>query len=288
MSYNILVDVDESDNLAIATDAQTELDFQNFMLSAAEDDLISGTISHDKKPYPGLERPVEIASTSQAIGDSSSRTSPEVKIVQENTTTQSSMFWTLEYWKFYFQTTTSQLIERISATLISPQTFATLTPIPDLYGTFWIPTTLILVLFVSNTIIHSTNVPGYVYDITVLSIAAAFVGGYIFAASAIVWGVAKWAGQQGYICLDYLCVFAYGVSIWIPVSVSNIFGLQLRTSWFCKSTTSQRKNSMHYGITGQFANLLTTLLFFLISANMHHPITDSALGDLCICICFNM
>ena len=96
---------------------------------------------------------------------------------------------------------------------------------PDLYGPFWISTTVVFALFVCSSLAGSlaayiADVP-HENDFRLLSYAVGVVYSYGFLCPALVWAATKYCGCQPSL-LDIVNYYGYGLTIWIPVSVSKM------------------------------------------------------------------
>lgn len=94
---------------------------------------------------------------------------------------------------------------------------------PDLYGPFWIATSVVFSVFVCSSLAGSlaAYIAGkpHVYDFTLLSFAVVVVYMYAFLCPALVWASTKYFGCQPSL-LEIINYYGYGLTIWIPVSVS--------------------------------------------------------------------
>ena len=99
---------------------------------------------------------------------------------------------------------------------------ATIENNPDLWGPFWIPTTLVVVLFISNSLAsaiaaHSNN-DKYHYDFNKLTAAAFVICLYGTILPVVVWlACRKW--KIGLSLVDLFSIYGYSWSLWIPVAV---------------------------------------------------------------------
>ncbi|RCH77543.1 hypothetical protein CU098_005315, partial [Rhizopus stolonifer] len=93
--------------------------------------------------------------------------------------------WSVEYYAQFFDVNTSQVIERCLKSMYPVGDFAhdTLNNNPDLYGPFWIATSVVFSVFVCSSLAGSLAAymsgKPYVYDFTLLSFAVVVV--YIYA-----------------------------------------------------------------------------------------------------------
>ncbi|KAF9190747.1 hypothetical protein BGZ51_008262 [Haplosporangium sp. Z 767] len=132
-------------------------------------------------------------------------------------------FWSVEYYAKYFDVDTTQVMERCMASIIPKGNFLELMGgSPDLYGPFWIPTTVVFVLFVTSSIVESINAyvssTPYAYNIRQLTFAFGTIYMYAFLVPALIWGATKYFGCQPDL-LEMLALYGYGLTIWIPVAV---------------------------------------------------------------------
>ncbi|CAG8792836.1 15652_t:CDS:2, partial [Cetraspora pellucida] len=131
-------------------------------------------------------------------------------------------FWSLEYYAQYFDVDTEQVLTRAIKSLFPKDNFAEVVGSnPDLYGPFWISTTLIFLLFVTSSIAGSidaiqggkTN-----YDFKILSFGTVAIYSYTFGISLFVWGALKYFGCRPSL-MDTVGLYGYGLTIWLPISV---------------------------------------------------------------------
>jgi hypothetical protein len=93
---------------------------------------------------------------------------------------------------------------------------------PDLYGPFWVTTTVIFTTFVSSSLaasivayMHSTP---YVYKFGTLSFAVFVLYSYTFGSAFLAWATTKYYGCQPNL-LNIINLYGYSMTAWIPVSV---------------------------------------------------------------------
>lgn len=133
---------------------------------------------------------------------------------------------------------TSQVIERCLKSMYPVGDFAadTLQNQPDLYGPFWIATSVVFSVFVCSSLAGSLAAyiagQSHVYDFTLLSFAVFVVYMYAFLCPALIWASTKYFGCQPSL-LDIINYYGYSLTIWIPVSVSEKKG---RGRWKIKLT----------------------------------------------------
>lgn len=133
--------------------------------------------------------------------------------------------WSLDYYSTFFDVDTSQVLDRCLKSMYPVGDYAadTLNNQPDLYGPFWIATSVVFSVFVCSSLAGSlaAYIAGkpHVYDFTMLSFAVFVVYMYAFLCPALVWASTKYFGCRPSL-LEIINYYGYGLTIWIPVSVS--------------------------------------------------------------------
>jgi len=131
--------------------------------------------------------------------------------------------WSLEYYAKFFDVDTQQVVDRCLKSLYPIDNFSeVLGSNPDLYGPFWISTTVIFALFVTSNMAGSlaAKVDGsaYFYNFRLLSYAVFVIYLYAFGCPLLVWGATKYYGCQPRL-LEIIDLYGYGLTVWIPVSI---------------------------------------------------------------------
>ncbi|KAI8097127.1 uncharacterized protein BX664DRAFT_257985 [Halteromyces radiatus] len=134
--------------------------------------------------------------------------------------------WSVDYYTRFFDVDTSQVVERCLKSLYPVGDFAedTLNHQPDLYGPFWIATTVVFAVFVCSSLAGSlaAYIAGveHLYDFRQLSYAVFVVYTYSFVCPILVWASTKYFGCQPSL-LEIVDYYGYGLTVWIPVSVTR-------------------------------------------------------------------
>lgn len=177
---------------------------------------------------------------------------------------QTSKFWTMAFYQQFFDIDTKQVLLRMSNTLVplNPPDFlldrnwhgaagsaysstqtdqnaefeeagVVLNRNPDMYGPFWICTTLWMVLAVVSNImsriayerrqstkINGTSAPeeAWGYDFHMAMIACVTIYVYCFGMGALVWGLMKWKNLPVSL-LDSICLYGYSMFIFLLVAI---------------------------------------------------------------------
>ncbi|KAF9286281.1 hypothetical protein BGZ68_003062 [Mortierella alpina] len=207
----IEIDDDELNNA-------TELQFQNFSSADTPATAPAGNISATTTPQP---RSTGFGSSNIFEGNRANN--------QEQNANHS--IWSVAYYAKFFDVDTSQVLERCFASVIPKDNFLeVMGGSPDLYGPFWIATTVIFVLFVTSSIVESINAyinkTVYSYNIYQMTFAFGTIYTYSFVVPLLVWGATKYFGCQPDL-LEMLALYGYALTIWVPVSILSVIPIEL-------------------------------------------------------------
>ncbi|KAF9570076.1 hypothetical protein EC968_002292 [Mortierella alpina] len=207
----IEIDDDELNNA-------TELQFQNFSSADTPAAAPTGNISAAATPQP---RSTGFGSSNIFEGNRANN--------QEQNANQP--IWSVGYYAKFFDVDTSQVLERCFASVVPKDNFLeVMGGSPDLYGPFWIATTVIFVLFVTSSIVESINAyinkTVYSYDIYQMTFAFGTIYTYSFVVPLLVWGATKYFGCQPDL-LEMLSLYGYALTIWVPVSILSVIPIEL-------------------------------------------------------------
>ncbi|KAJ3296296.1 hypothetical protein HK104_001776 [Borealophlyctis nickersoniae] len=209
-NYEAILDVDDPIDTP-----EAQLEFQNFVLSTAEQNLVSGKVSTPRAAPPPT------SGTDYGFAPPQPR-APQV----------TGGFWTIEFYAQYFDVDSTEVGQRMLASIFPKQNFLqVIGEKPDLYGPFWISTSVIFALFVTSTVAGSmaawlNDQKGYTWKLDGLSTAVAAIYIYATALPALVWGIGRYFSVPMNL-LQIVDVFGYGLTIWIPVSLLCIIPLDL-------------------------------------------------------------
>ncbi|OTB00063.1 hypothetical protein M426DRAFT_324566 [Hypoxylon sp. CI-4A] len=205
--YDAVVDIDDEGDLG-HTDLQEDLEFHNSNFqepsSTRKGVSPSGRGNHNANLGSGLPPPATAGSGGS--GGSSKR-----------------YLWTLSFYAQYFDVDTSSVLARCWAALYPRANFLdVLEGNPDLYGPFWIATTVVLILFLGGTIsqyLSSTHQEPFVYDFKLLSGAAGLVYGYTLVIPVVLFGALRYFGSESANLLECWALYGYANLIWVPVAL---------------------------------------------------------------------
>lgn len=94
---------------------------------------------------------------------------------------------------------------------------------PDLYGPFWIATTLILSMAVTSNLasffafVPSADRPEWTYNFNQLTLAGSVVYSYVSLLPLVLWLLLSY-NEASKRLVDILCIYGYALSIFVPVS----------------------------------------------------------------------
>ncbi|CAG9578114.1 conserved hypothetical protein [Leishmania major strain Friedlin] len=226
-------------------------------------------------------------------------------------TAATSKFWTLPFYQQFFDINTRQLLLRLSNTLIpiNPPDFlmdrnwhlnecvgvdgaggiaedttleeagVVLSRKPDLYGPFWICTTLWMTLAVVSNIMsriaytkNNNTAQPWRYDFSVASVAYAVIYLYCFVFGAVVWGIMQWKNLPATLT-DTVCLYGYSMFIFelvailcmIPYSTAQWAFIMFGGAW---STVYLLINMWHMWKTTLERNWFIGLVVFVAAFHM--------------------
>ena len=140
------------------TDLQEDLEFHNSNFSESTPALGTASARHKAATSPSLLPLPATANTSSASGGGAGG---------------KRMLWSLSFYAQFFDVDTSSVLHRCGAALFPRANFLdVLEGNPDLYGPFWIATTVVLILFLGGTIsdyLARAGKGAFAYDFSLLS-----------------------------------------------------------------------------------------------------------------------
>ncbi|KAI0899960.1 Yip1-domain-containing protein [Annulohypoxylon nitens] len=197
--YDAVVDVDDEGDLG-HTDLQEDLEFHNSNFDSTSRKGAPG----GGPPSSGLPPP---ATASSGSGSGSSK----------------RYLWSLHFYAQFFDVDTSSVLARCWAALYPRANFLdVLEGNPDLYGPFWIATTVVLILFLGGTIsqyLASEGKGPFAYDFKLLSGAAGLIYGYTMFLPVVLFGALRYFGSESANLLECWALYGYANLIWIPVAL---------------------------------------------------------------------
>ncbi|KAL8313649.1 hypothetical protein RB601_003483 [Gaeumannomyces tritici] len=231
--YDAVVDVDDEGDLG-HTDLQDDLEFHN---STFQETAPGGRkAGHTGAGASGSGLP--LPATASAVSGK-------------------RFLWSIQFYQQFFDVDTSAVLSRCWAALYPRANFLdVLEGNPDLYGPFWIATTVVFILFIGGTISQYLAVKGtssFAYDFTLLSGpssptlqnlihgpeteestyrlgpvwandsthlgAAGLIYGYTLAIPVILFLALRYFGSESANLLECWALYGYSNLIWIPVAI---------------------------------------------------------------------
>ncbi|KAJ9131152.1 Protein YIP [Pleurostoma richardsiae] len=191
--YDAVVDVDEEGDLG-HTDLQEDLEFHNSNFDDTAPSNRKGGASS------GLPLPATASSSSGK-----------------------RFLWSLSFYAQFFDVDTSAVLTRCWAALYPRANFLdVLEGNPDLYGPFWIATTVVLILFLGGTIsqyLVATAGEPFAYDFRLLSGAAGLIYGYTLVIPVALYLALRYFGSESANLIECWALYGYSNLIWIPVAL---------------------------------------------------------------------
>ncbi|RMZ89314.1 hypothetical protein DV736_g3442, partial [Chaetothyriales sp. CBS 134916] len=204
--YDVVVDVDQEGDLGHTDLRDDDLEFHDSDFTNAPSNR---KITPDSAPFL------------------SSVTNPSKLPKDSSTTGSKRMLWSLSFYAQFFDVDTSTVLHRCRTALIpflpnTPPFLDTLDGNPDLYGPFWIATTVVVILFLTGTISHklaTEKKQHFEYDFKLLSGAAGLIYGYTLFVPLALWAALRWFGAQSLELVECWALYGYGNLFWIAVAL---------------------------------------------------------------------
>lgn len=142
-------------------------------------------------------------------------------------TASSSGFWTIKYYQPLFDVDTLQVLDRIKGALMPRPKgafFEAIAPNPDLYGPFWIATTLIFTMaMVHGLASYLSFTPTaakktWTYDFSKLTLAGSVIYSYVTLLPLLYWVLLRYYEASKKL-VEVLCIYGYTLSIFVPISI---------------------------------------------------------------------
>lgn len=192
--YDVVVDVDAEGDLG-HTDLQEDLEFHS-------SNFTDPTNPRSKIPPDTSSNPFSTAPSAPS----------------------KRFLWTLSFYAQFFDVDTSEVLRRCTSALYPRSPFLdVLDGNPDLYGPFWIATTVVFILFLTGTIsryLSDNDKPHFAYDFRLLSGAGGLIYGYTGFIPVALWGLLRWFGAGDSASLiECWSLYGYANVIWIPVAL---------------------------------------------------------------------
>lgn len=143
---------------------------------------------------------------------------------------QKTPFWSLGFFQNLFDVDTDQVLGRLYGAVVPfPKGFLQhhINGKPDLYGPFWICTTLVFSIAITGNLASylqagaSSKDFHWKYDFHAVTLSATVIYSYAWIVPLGLWGVLKWLVPEEHRLsfLDLLCVYGYSLTVYIPVSI---------------------------------------------------------------------
>ncbi|TNY18113.1 hypothetical protein DMC30DRAFT_73439 [Rhodotorula diobovata] len=198
------------------------LAFQDFGTGSIQPDVPLGRISPNLSSSPHARATHDLYSAEQRLGSSI------------DGATKSGGVLNLDFYSAWFDVNTAKVLERCYRTLLPREDYVgeVLEGAPDLYGPFWVPTTLVFSLFLTSSLYTSIAAylddAAYSYDFTRLGAATSVVYTYCLGVPLLVWLAIKyWAGASDRSPVEILSLYGYSATVWIVVAWLSLIPVSL-------------------------------------------------------------
>lgn len=139
-------------------------------------------------------------------------------------------FWSIKYYQPLFDVDTVQVLNRVKGALLPRPKgafFELVNQNPDLYGPFWISTTLIFAMAMTGNLASffaftpTARQSKWTYDFNQLTVAGSVVYSYVTLLPMLVWLLLRYFEAPKKLA-DVLCIYGYTLAIFVPISVACV------------------------------------------------------------------
>ncbi|XP_059153181.1 protein YIPF1-like [Physella acuta] len=210
MASTTTIDVDNFDDIDTQDGGMENLKFQDIPHDSSHKD--DGQ-THQFTDFP------------HTAADSDDDDDDRAKLIKEKST---SSFWTFAYYQQFFDVDTKQVGRRIVGSMVPRpgQNYLQkhIRPNPDLYGPFWICTTLVFTTAIAGNLANYFSSAGkyykWKYDFHKVTFAATAIFSYWWLIPLFLFGILWWRGSQAkFTFLEMICIYGYSLAIYIPISI---------------------------------------------------------------------
>jgi len=138
-----------------------------------------------------------------------------------------SGFWSIKYYQPLFDVDTLQVLNRIKSSLLPRPKgafFELIAANPDLYGPFWISTTLIFAMAMMGNMASylaftpTPAHPKWMYNFNQLTLAGSVIYSYVTLLPLLFWLLLRYYEASKKL-VDVLCIYGYTLSVFVPISI---------------------------------------------------------------------
>lgn len=193
------------------------LSFQDFSVSSGGGAASSQPQSSGGNIGSSMLKPGQVLQPGVGFEDSSASSRPAA----------ASGFWSIKYYQPLFDVDTVQVLNRIKGSLLPRPKgafFELVSANPDLYGPFWVSTTLIFAMAITGNLASffafkpTPQHPTWTYNFNQLTLAGSVVYSYVTLLPLLFWLLLRYY-EAGKKLVDVVCIYGYTLSVFIPISV---------------------------------------------------------------------
>lgn len=150
------------------------------------------------------------------------------KSSSESASVSTASMWTLDYYRTFFDVSTSLVLKRIGKSLVPGKTLYEEGEQADLYGPFWVATTLVVILAIMGNFASYLHwIPEKESDIwrsdfekVTLAATTFYTAGVLLPLA--MWGYLKRLGTNKVSLVRLASVYGYGNAIYVPAAIASV------------------------------------------------------------------
>jgi len=199
--------------------------------------------------------------------------------------------WNVQYYSFLFNVDTKQVGHRVIRALspFPPTFFDVIAANPDMYGPFWIATTMVFLLAATGNVAsyfmhlrNSGSSTSWKFDIDKLSEAVGVIYGFITVIPLLLWGFCRYR-KIPLRLMDILCIYGYSFVVYIPISFLSVIPVTW-IKWVMFGIATIISTSL---IITNFFNVLKTNVFVAVIVVLILGSLHVGFGLTCVLYFFN-
>mmetsp|Transcript_15455 Transcript_15455/g.31165 ORF Transcript_15455/g.31165 Transcript_15455/m.31165 type:complete len:278 (+) Transcript_15455:71-904(+) len=147
--------------------------------------------------------------------------------------------FSLATYQYYFDVDTIDVIDRLkkSMSVSSDVFFENSEMRPDMYGPFWLCTTLVFAMAAAGNLgalmsfVPTEQHQVFTYNFDKLTVGSSVLYGYTAFVPLSGWAVSKWLMAQPLGLAELVCIYGYSLAVYIPTAVLCVIPIEL-LRWF--------------------------------------------------------
>ena len=134
----------------------------------------------------------------------------------------------------YFDVDTADIVDRLRRSVsLQNKMFFEGEMRPDMYGPFWLCTTLVFVMAAAGNLgsllsfVPTEDKQVFTYNFSKLTVATSVLYGYCLVVPIAGWGASKVMLAEPFSLLELICIYGYSLAVYIPAAMLCVLPMEL-------------------------------------------------------------